>query len=437
VEKVALRAPRNMMACPDCDLLLEPVPVQDNQSGFCPRCGGRLFRIRRHAVQKTMALSLAGLLLYLPANLQPLMTFEILGTTSGASVFTSTLAMFAQHQYLVGTVVVLTALVFPLLVLTLLFWVSVGVSRGWKSSALRCGFRWLHHLQEWAMTDVYLIGILITIIKMGHQAEIELDTGFYCFAGLVLVTIGGLAAIDHHGFWESLRSKDGPYPLSGHQAGGEGTTAGDAGLVHCLTCNTLVPEAKVGAAGRCPTCHAHLAFRKQGSVNRTWALLTTAVLLTVPANILPIMEVEYFGSLERKTILDGILYFFQEGSYGIGIIILTASILVPLFKIMGLVLILLSIHFRLEGWLRHKQMMLRFISFIGRWSMLDIFVISLLCALVRFDYLSTVNAAPAAFYFTGVVLSTMFAAISFDSRLLWDAVSLETGEPAHGTACPA
>ena len=133
------------------------------------------------------------------------------------------------------------------------------------------------------------------------------------------------------------------------------------------------------------------------------------------------MKVNFLGSSDASTIMDGIIYFFQEGSYGIGAVILTASILVPCFKIIGLILIPLSIHFRWKSWMRHKALLFRIIEFIGRWSMLDIFVISLLQVLVNFTNVSSINADCAAPYFAGVVLSTMFAAITFDPRLLWDA----------------
>ncbi len=133
------------------------------------------------------------------------------------------------------------------------------------------------------------------------------------------------------------------------------------------------------------------------------------------------MKVDYLGSQEYSTILDGIIYFFKEGSYGIGIVILTASVLVPVFKIAGIIMILMSIHYRWETWLKHKTIMFRFIEFIGRWSMLDIFVIALLTVLVNFGFFSTISAASAATYFCGVVISTMLAAITFDTRLIWDA----------------
>ncbi|MCD6271500.1 MAG: paraquat-inducible protein A [Deltaproteobacteria bacterium] len=199
-------------------------------------------------------------------------------------------------------------------------------------------------------------------------------------------------------------------------------TAMEAGLALCRDCGKLLPITgrDMVTSGFCPRCGARIRLRKSDSLVRTWALVVTAAILAFPANLLPIMRVDYLGVPGESTIMDGIIYFFQEGSYAIGIIILTASILVPLFKITGIILILLSIHFKWKTWLRHKSLMFRTIGFIGRWSMLDIFVISLLQVLVNFGYLTYIEVAPAATYFAGVVLATMFAAITLDPRLMWD-----------------
>lgn len=200
-------------------------------------------------------------------------------------------------------------------------------------------------------------------------------------------------------------------------------TAKDAGLALCHDCQKLIPwQNRQGRRSCvCPRCGSAVHIRKPNSINRTWALVITAAILCVPANFLPIMQVACLGSTEYSTIMEGIIYFFEEGSYGIGIIILTASVLVPFFKIIGIVLILLSIHYRWKSWLRHKALLFRAIEFIGRWSMLDIFVIALLQVLVNFGYFTSIESAPASSYFTGVVLTTMLAAITFDPRLLWDA----------------
>jgi len=424
--------------CPGCDLLLEKTAPGPGHTLVCPRCRRRLHKNHPDSVHRTLALATTGILLYLPANFYPLLTFDVLGTAATSSVFSSTLSMFDQGQNFVGSIVVLTGLVFPLVTLFLLFWVSMGLIMGWKARWIPGFLRWYQHLTEWAMTDVYLIGIFVTIIKMSHMAEIEYNTGFFCFIGLVMTTIAAQASMEKPLFWKLIEGdRADPEEKKQFPLNTSARTGKEAGLVLCHTCHKVMPvtELALEKHPQCPRCGEAMHPRKQNSLSRSWALVLTAIILSLPANLLPIMEVEYLGQPEANTIMDGIIYFFQEGSYGIGAVILTASILVPLFKILGMILILLSIRFHWTQWLRHKSIMFRFIEFIGRWSMLDIFVIALLCALVQFGYLSTINVASAAIYFTGVVLCTMFAAISFDPRLLWDTIKTHSDckESIHAT----
>jgi paraquat-inducible protein A len=286
------------------------------------------------------------------------------------------------------------------------------------------------------MTDVLLVGVLITIVKMSHTATITLNPGFFCFIGLVLTTVTAQTVIDQELFWSLMERNDATLVSEETAAAARPPESGEIDdflLCHC--CRKLLPADYITASGQChcPRCGHSLHPRKKNSIARTWSLILTACILTVPANLLPIMEVERFGVPDPSTIMDGIIFFFKEGSYGVGLIIFIASILVPLFKIIGLTIILLSIHFHWNSWLRHKAIMFRYIEFIGRWSMLDIFVITLLCSLAQFGFLSSNSAAPATFYFTGVVLSTMFAALSFDPRILWDvAAAAPIPQDIHG-----
>ncbi len=419
--------------CPDCSLILQPVVPQPHQVAVCPRCSHQLYRYKHNAIQKALVLSLTGLFLYVPANVLPLLTFSVLGTDTRSSILQACLSLFSQGQYVLGITVALTTLVFPLLVLSGLLLISLGLTMQWQAAWMPRFFRIYHYLTEWAMTDVFLVGVLVTIVKMSHTAVITLNPGFFCFIGLVLTTITVQTVVDKELFWSLMEKIDETLGTQETLAPAE-PGAIDAYLL-CYSCHKLLPADYITLTGRhsCPRCGHSLHPRKENSVARTWALILTACILTIPANLLPIMEVESFGVPDPSTIMDGILFFFKEGSYGIGLVILIASILVPLFKIIGLAIILLSIHFRWRSWLRHKAIMFRYIEFIGRWSMLDIFVITLLCSLAQFGFLSSISAAPAAFYFTGVVLSTMFAALSFDPRLLWDAVAVAPDpQETHG-----
>ncbi len=197
-------------------------------------------------------------------------------------------------------------------------------------------------------------------------------------------------------------------------------TAQQAGFFLCQKCRLLTAQTAFSSNQHCPRCGARLRLRKPESLARTWALLITSLILLFPANLLPIMTITYLGEKEPNTILQGVEYFIQSGTYVIAFLIFFASILVPVFKVAGIMLVLLSIQRDWKGWLRHKTLMFRMIRFIGRWSMLDIFVIALMVAIVEFGTLNSIHAAPAATYFAGVVVFTMLAANTFDTRLIWE-----------------
>jgi paraquat-inducible protein A len=197
-------------------------------------------------------------------------------------------------------------------------------------------------------------------------------------------------------------------------------TARQAGFVLCRKCRLLTAQKALINNRHCPRCGVRLHLRKPESLARTWALLITSLILLFPANLLPIMTVTYLGEKEPNTILQGVQYFIESGTYVIAFLIFFASILVPVFKVAGIMLVLLSIQRKWKGWLRHKTLMFRMIRFIGRWSMLDIFVIVLMVAIVEFGTLNSIHAAPAATYFAGVVVFTMLAANTFDTRLIWE-----------------
>lgn len=191
-------------------------------------------------------------------------------------------------------------------------------------------------------------------------------------------------------------------------------------MISCLNCRLLTDPGDRKERAACPRCGASLEPRKFHSMERTWALLMTSLIFLFPANLLPIMNVTYLGEKTPNTILDGIQQFIRSGDYFIALIIFFASILVPVFKIVGILLIMISVRKNWKTWLRHRTLMFRIIRFIGRWSMLDIFVIAILAALVNLGTLTTITPAPAASYFAAVVVFTMLAAETFDTRLIWE-----------------
>jgi len=189
------------------------------------------------------------------------------------------------------------------------------------------------------------------------------------------------------------------------------------GFIRCHDCGYLVKI--IHQLTTCPRCDSHLHERKPHSLERTTALLLSSFFLFIPANIFPIMTVSQFGAGDAHTIAGGIIELIDSGMIPIGLLVLIASIVVPLSKLIGMSLLILSVHFRWKINARRWTKIYRVIAFIGRWSMLDIFMISILVDLVDFRGVHII-AGPAAIAFAAVVILTMFAAENFDPRLLWD-----------------
>ncbi|MGO4152166.1 paraquat-inducible protein A [Cupriavidus sp. YAF13] len=198
------------------------------------------------------------------------------------------------------------------------------------------------------------------------------------------------------------------------------TTAASLGLLSCHACAALSPRDLAGEP--CPRCGAILHHRKPQSLTRAWAFLLAAYMLYIPANLLPVMVTQSIFGTQRDTIFSGVIYLWMSGARLLAIIVLIASIVVPLLKLAILTLLLITVQLG-SGWRIHQQTRLHgLVELIGRWSMLDIFVVALLASLVRAGTLATIVPGGGAIAFGSVVVLTMMASLSFDPRLLWDSL---------------
>jgi paraquat-inducible protein A len=201
-----------------------------------------------------------------------------------------------------------------------------------------------------------------------------------------------------------------------------GPTAARAGLLNCHRCSLLIRRPSMAARPvvRCPRCGSRLHSRKPNSISHTWALVIAAAIFYIPANLLPVTITTYLGTTQADTIMSGIIYFMQTGSWGIALIIFVASIVVPLAKLIALSGLLISVQRHSRWRPGDRTRLYRLTELVGRWSMLDVFVVTVLVALVRLGYLSTIEAGIGVVYFAAVVVMTMIAAMTFDPRLIWD-----------------
>ncbi len=204
-----------------------------------------------------------------------------------------------------------------------------------------------------------------------------------------------------------------------------GASAAELGFCSCHVCGLVSRLHQGQQEARCPRCMARLHSRRPDSLQRCWALLIASYILYLPANLMIMMETGTLISYRTDTILSGVIYLWQSGNQGIAVIVFIASILVPLFKLLVLTLLLLSVRRGSTWGIKHRVLLYRVVEQVGRWSMLDVFVVTLLAALVQIQTLAIVKAGPAAIAFGAVVVLTMFAAMEFDPRLMWDPLRKE------------
>lgn len=193
-----------------------------------------------------------------------------------------------------------------------------------------------------------------------------------------------------------------------------------SGLALCKHCGLLSKLTSTHETSYCPRCSHKLAFRRHEAIQRTWALIIAAVICYIPANILPVMTSVTLVGAEEDTIIDGVILLYLTGSWHLALIVLIASVMIPMAKLFALAYLLITVQRRSIKSNRERVKLYRLVEFIGRWSMLDVFVISFVVALVQIKPLMAAEPRSGIVFFAAVVVLTIFAAQSFDPRLIWD-----------------
>jgi paraquat-inducible protein A len=199
-------------------------------------------------------------------------------------------------------------------------------------------------------------------------------------------------------------------------------TTKELSLLSCGICNSLYEMSNFEDTKNaiCTVCGEHLHQRKPNSISRTWALIVAATLFYIPANIYPVMVVETFGKVESHTIIGGVIAFVHAGDYPLALLVFFASIFIPIMKILALMLLLISVQFKSKWNPEHRDTIYKIVETIGKWSMVDVFMISILMALVKLGSIVTIVAGLGSTFFALVVFFTIIAAVTFDVRLVWD-----------------
>lgn len=406
-KKIAIRSvsealPRaHYQRCPQCDLLFSLPKMRSHQSAYCPRCQAKIRDGRDWSLTRLGAMAVTMLLLMPFAWGEPLLHIYLLGIRIDANVMQGIWQMTKQGDPITAAMVLFCVAGAPLILVTSIAYLWFGNILGMN---LRPVLLMLERLKEWVMLDIYLVGIGVASIKVQDYAFLQPGVGLYAFIALVVLSILTLSHLNIEQLWERF------YPQ-------RPAKRPDEQLRVCLGCHfTGYPDPR----GRCPRCHIPLRERRNQSIQKCWAALLASIVLLLPANLMPISVIYVNGGRQEDTIMSGILSL-ANSNVAVAAVVFIASILVPFTKVIVMFTLLLSIQFKCEQGLRTRMQLLRLVTWIGRWSMLDLFVIALTMSLINRDQILAFTMGPAAFYFGSAVILTILAVEWLDSRLLWDA----------------
>jgi paraquat-inducible protein A len=380
-------------------------------AALCGRCGTKIHQAHRHPLEHSLALTIAALVLLGVLCTATLMSVETAGISHRAGLFSGPEELVQRGMTALAAVVVFVTAVAPLTKLLGTLYVLLALRLKNPPRHLRRLFVLVERLTPWSMIEVFVFGVLVAYVKLGDVVTISLGSGVFALFALTFVMTWADGALDRAAMWEAL---DRSPPSDAPPRSLEG--------IGCEACGLVSPAARDHT--HCRRCSSPLHARKPDSVTRTWALVIAAAILYIPANVYPVLTVVQLGAGEPSTILGGVRELISSRMYPLAALVFFASIAVPLLKLIGLSTMLIATQTGYGGWLRDRTRLYHVVRWIGRWSMIDIFMEALLGALVRFGNVITIEPGIGAVAFCSVVILTMLAAETFDPRLMWDAVRL-------------
>jgi paraquat-inducible protein A len=403
-------SPSAIVECRGCGRFYRLPPLRNGSRAVCQRCGWLIRHYNAAGLDRTLAFSFGGLILIVIANTLPFMTLDIEGQLQTADLVTGSIELFNRGMYLLAATVIATTILAPLVKVGSTIYVLLGLRMRRPPPFLPQVFRLVEKLTPWAMVEVYMLGVFVAYVKLVDLASIHIGVALYALVTLMITMTAANASIDSDAVWEEMERRGLVPAVRG---------AGEGRRLSCHACGLVLPVEAAGSG--CPRCGTTLHRRRPNSLTRCAALVVAAVILYIPANVYPVMTIISFGSGFPSTILEGVEELLTGGMWPLALLVFFASITVPVLKLISLIYLMLSIKFKSRGRLKDRTRMYRIVDAVGRWSMIDVFMVSILVALVRAGSIATIEPGVGATSFCCVVVITMVAAMSFDPRLMWDA----------------
>jgi paraquat-inducible protein A len=418
-----------MLACEECGLVVALPDIADGQKALCPRCSHTLLSQISLPFQRPFAYGIACLIMLILSVSFPFMSFSVQGATQSITLLHAIKMLTHFENSILALLLLLTVVVLPAGYISTVLYLYRKAARHknifqdqtiFQDQELRVTkrlLRWIIKVEPWLMVDVFLIGVLISLIKIASLADVGLGMSFWAFCVYTLLVVKCVSMVDRTWLWQQFIPME---KLAGVEVGDSHMSENH---VSCHTCSQLNAISDKSAHSTCSRCDSKLHYyNPQQNLQYAWALLLTSIVFYIPANLYPIMYTVSLGYSEGSTIMGGVVLLWQLGSYPIAMVIFIASVVIPLAKIFSLTWLFISARRASDQSAKRaiqRLRLYRMTELIGRWSMIDIFVVAILVALVQLQNLMAIFPGPAALSFAAVVVFTMLSAMTFDTRVFW------------------
>lgn len=358
--------------CHHCGLLSVVPELKHRERAYCSRCNSLLTGHHNHRYQYLVALTSAAVIMLMAALPFDFLTLNARGQQQIMDIGGGMGTLIIQHYWLLAIIQGVAIFAIPLAILLSLLYLAVPLLRQQPTPKhAEKTLILIRKLLPWSMAEIFLIGTLVSLIKIASLADVSLGLSFYSYLVFSALVVFTLFYFDE---WQIRK---------------------DLGLPH--------PDEKPS----------------HNSIQHTWALLAATCIAYVPANTLPIMTTRFLGSDDPSTIFGGVLVLLHHGSYGIAAVIFIASVFVPVAKILILSWLNFSVQRRQPSGQMERTKLYQITEAIGRWSMIDVFVVAVLASLIQLGNTMSIYPGPAVVAFSAVVILTMLAAMTFDSKKIW------------------
>ena len=402
-----------LVICPKCNTLHEKVPLPPGQHAKCRVCDTVLYRHDPGYLDRVLALSITGTLLFLIANLFPLVKIDLLGHQQYVSIFEALYQLYASGFYVVALAVAFMVLIIPVLVLVDYVVVAYLMRQQRAGGIVRDLLVMLAHLTPWSMVDIFTVSILVALVKLRGEVTIHFGVSFWALIAYVAIDLYLTRGKRLGHLWDLYQRYYRSAPADTVREGMDDVVLSEESLLRCPVCEAVNEDREEQTV--CHRCGSHIYRHPNSGVGRTWALLLTAMILYFPANLYPILEIKSLMGHSSNTIIGGVIALWDDGSYPVALIIFLASVVVPILKFILLLYLLISIRYPVAESKSARHRLFTLIEIIGPWSMVDVFVVTILTGLVKYSSFKII-AGPGATAFVLMVFFTMLAALSFDPR---------------------